>query len=52
MTKLFTSFWNTLHQKWKKAPIALVELEDEIVDFDLSPFLGWMEEEQQGNLSV
>lgn len=52
MTKLF-ALWKALQIFWKPIPIQpkLVPLTspeiEEIEDFDLTPYLGWMEEERR-----
>lgn len=51
MTRFFT-LWNALQALWKPMPTqprlaALPSPEiEEIEDFDLAPYLGWMEEER------
>jgi len=46
MTKLFT-YWTTLKLLCTPAPTMPVEVEEEIIDFDLAPYLGWMEAERE-----
>ena len=48
MTRL-KAYWRLMKRNWKKHNPYFPEMEDdEITDFDLRPYLGWMEEEQHG----
>ena len=49
MTRL-KAYWRLMKRNWrKKDNFLMLETEDEITDFDLRPYLGWMEEERNNN---